>query len=697
MNKYILVSVLLAVFISVKAENTTESTDTIGKDLAEIEVMGKREIHMGEYDRLYLSKQNESFGSNALDAISSLNRFITSINSTELVSKTRENVFIVINGVPADGRQLRSYKADQIKYVEYYPTTPGKYLTYTQGPVLDVIVKKKYDRLYQIYVNTFNELTYLTGINSVDATYTDSLNRVNVNYGIGYNGIRNIKAATMYDYSGITPSNNRTEINSDKGKYNSLWQWVGTTYQRYQGSHLFNANISYSWSDDESKTPAEIKYIIPGSSTSGTNNREVSQAKRSLNVDLYYRKAFGNNMLQINVVNTFGNNFTDSRISRYLEDKNDLNYDLTTNQHNTSYELTANASFSIPTSFASFAVTGFYCYSRLKQIDSNILFTPSSQSGLLYATAHKPLGNFQIFLGLGGRLLHDNTSVGEKTDLAPHAILNFGWFPQGKLSGLQGILSTNYTMIQPSLGQLTDFRSYIDRYYLQIGNPYLKSYNILAWNLNWAYYWPDGRNMINLKYRGKYYDDMILPTLFTDSDDIAYRQMNNIGNYTSNVIILTGSWYPWSFLEVSPFVDFTNVMFDTPTQKVRHNSWSYGGSVTFYKGPWTASLYANSPIKQVEGDFKNRLSPQYGASVYYQVKGWMFGLKYHYSGENDTTSGECPGFSFYTRNNTDCYKHSVSATITYSFSQGRARRHAKKGLQNTNTNDGIVVTPDKPK
>ena len=79
-----------------------ESLDTIKSfRLSEVVVKAERIIHKGDHDVLYLSNDNKKFGTNALDAVSSLELFQTAINETKLVSWDRQNVFILINGVPS--------------------------------------------------------------------------------------------------------------------------------------------------------------------------------------------------------------------------------------------------------------------------------------------------------------------------------------------------------------------------------------------------------------------------------------------------------------------------------------------------------------------------------------------------------------------------------------------------------------------
>lgn len=149
--------------------NAQESLDTIKSfRLSEVVVKAERIIHKGDHDVLYLSNDNKKFGTNALDAVSSLELFQTAINETKLVSWDRQNVFILINGVPSTAYDLRGYKGEDIKNVEFYSIAPPQYMSLTAGPVVNIVVKKRHDRSYAGYFNTSNAVNTEFGTNQIE-------------------------------------------------------------------------------------------------------------------------------------------------------------------------------------------------------------------------------------------------------------------------------------------------------------------------------------------------------------------------------------------------------------------------------------------------------------------------------------------------------------------------------------------------
>ena len=120
------------------ASQEAPADTTAARELKEVVVEGERIIHKPGCDILLLSERNRKVGVIALEEISSLNYFKTSIGDTELTSYDNKPVFITIDGVPANGTQLCSYTADQIKRVEYFAVTPAEYMSETDGPVINV-------------------------------------------------------------------------------------------------------------------------------------------------------------------------------------------------------------------------------------------------------------------------------------------------------------------------------------------------------------------------------------------------------------------------------------------------------------------------------------------------------------------------------------------------------------------------------
>lgn len=103
----------------------TSVNDTVKtRELQEVVIEAKKEIHTAEGDVIYLSKKNREFGTSALDAISSLRQFSPVLDGLKLITNDQKPVAIMINGRPSTPQDLRGYTGKEIKKVTYYPTAP---------------------------------------------------------------------------------------------------------------------------------------------------------------------------------------------------------------------------------------------------------------------------------------------------------------------------------------------------------------------------------------------------------------------------------------------------------------------------------------------------------------------------------------------------------------------------------------------
>lgn len=227
----------------------TQSDTTRIKELRELVVEGDTYLRKEDHLILFLSKENRNFGTNALDAISSLNRFKTGLNETSLTSLDNEDVYILINGVPADGTILRTYKSSDIKSLEYYPQAPAKYLAYTSGKVLNVILRKQYDRYYSGYFNLNNAVNTGFGTNQATLSYRDSLNMVTLNYLGDYRKVDDIEM-----HSNFFRTDKFASGFDENKQYKGALLKISAMYQRFVGYQLFNANLSFTGNRRKEKT-----------------------------------------------------------------------------------------------------------------------------------------------------------------------------------------------------------------------------------------------------------------------------------------------------------------------------------------------------------------------------------------------------------------------------------------------------------
>lgn len=654
-------------------------------NLNEVVVKGARTIAKGDHTLLLLSKRNREFGTNALDAVSSLGLFRTKIGEKELISFDNRQVFILINGIPATALDLRAFKADEIKNVEYYPTVPAQYMTVASGPVANIIMKKRHNKLVSAYIDTNNAVNTGFGTNQVNLTYADSLNQVKVNYFTDYRNIGNIHLDSYYDYG----EDNKTSYKGSDNRYRGIYQYVQTSYQRFQAKHLLNVNLKYILNPRKQTYSSEIEMYAPNI-LKGTNEDKLESNSHSFVADLFYRYSIGEKRsLAINVVNTL------SKSSSYHFFRQDFpaypSMDFLTDDsiRNRTYSFISNAVYSAPLLGGSFNAGAKYEYLYLKQNYLNANYRATTHTEFFYTGIYWTHKGMTFYPTAGFNLSKQTTTSGSNHVTLPYLRLYSDWWGKNKWQGFTIQLTTQVKMKSPTSGQLTTSKTYTDRNFISMGNPYLKQYWQWTTKLQLAYFAPNNNNQVVLQYTPQYSHRPFVPILFKDND-ATYSQPGKIPHIFEDELSLFGSWYPASWLEISPYFEYHHSAFNTPSQKTRFTYFRLGGNITLTNNKWALILSANSPTKEVSGDLLIRGSAQYAVSFQYKHKDWAFGAKWNYSACNDYVKGLCTDFSYKENKDWKSLHSLIRLTATWSFSKGKARRHLRKTLHNENTDDGLT-------
>ena len=89
---------ILILLLSLSVNLMAQKTDSIASkvDLNEIVVTARKTTLKGDHELIFMSDKNRSFGTNALDAVSSLAQFKTDINASNLLSADRKSVYVLI-------------------------------------------------------------------------------------------------------------------------------------------------------------------------------------------------------------------------------------------------------------------------------------------------------------------------------------------------------------------------------------------------------------------------------------------------------------------------------------------------------------------------------------------------------------------------------------------------------------------------
>ena len=685
----LLLSLCFAVNTSAQvAEN--DSADA--KVLNEVEITADNYIHKDGYDLLLLSKANREFGTNALDAISSMSRFLTSLNETKLFLWDRSEVFILINGVPSTAEELRTYSGNDIKNVKFYSVAPPQYMAFTSGAVVDVIIKKRHDMLFSGYFNTVNAVNTGFGTNQANLTFRDSLNQVKVDYFVDYRNIGSIDKDARYEYSPSTYSQYR-----ERQRYKGAYHRVASSYQYFSGKHLFNTKVSGLFDGGETKASGTRTLSMNESATLNSSRSLLKSNSRALSLDMYYGYTFDNGSLfAVDVVNTFGKSYSESSLNSYIPDT-DINNSVFSRSDNDSYSLIATGMYVSRMLGGQFSAVSRYEYKRLKQQYLENIYKPYNHDEFVNVGMYWRENNMTFMPTLGLTILKQVDQSDSFTTALPYLRLYYDWWPQGKLKGLTFQVTLNRQGLAPSLSMLTGAPSYMDYYYYSTGNPDLKNYSTNTAMFSIAYFAPNSQNYISfIAWMG--YSDKPIASTIDYSGNNPILMPKNINYSFDNFFSLTGSWYPFPWLEINPYIELNGAKSSTPSHRTNMYYMRYGGKLAFHLSNWEFVLAANSPTKEFDGDLYLHGSPQFAATVQYKYRNWAFGGKFNYSGHNDFTRSLNSDFKYQETFEWKPLRELVRLSVVYSFNIGRSRRHSDKYLNESDDVDALnkYNTPRKP-
>jgi hypothetical protein len=666
-----------------------EKPDTLKQVyMEEVVVKADKIIPKGNHLLLFPSMENKKFGTNALDAISSMDLFLTSINDTSLFSYDRKEVYLLINGVPSTAYELRSYKGDDIKNVEYYTVAPPRYMDLTEGPVVNVIVKKRHSSSFSGYANTSNAVNTGHGTNQIDLTYADSLNQFKLGYLIDYRNVHGISDNSDFTY----PNGNQSHYSGDLN-YRGEYHKITASYQRFQAKHHFNARLT-SIIDPRREYEDRTGTLNFGKTNiSGMGEELLKSHSTSLAIDLYYRYLIKKNKLfAVNVINSFGK--SDSYSSQDFESENgqsDNDYDVSSRFDNRLYSLTMNSYYTSSLWGGTFDAGLRYDYKRLRQVSNGVRYEPNTTERYFLNAGGSWIWNKSVSFvpAIGLSVLNLSTYAISRHTTSPYLRLYTDWWGKGKAKGTTAQLTLWTRCVPPALGNLAEGISYIDPWLVSTGNSNLKSALRTSANLVLGYFVPNSKNNIHLNITPMYAHNQI-GTMLVERDGILTLQPQNISNYWNCEMSLSLTWYPTKWLELSPYFEYYTWDFDTPTQSVRFNYRRVGGRMVVYMNNATLILAANSPTKQYDGDILTRGSAQYSANFQYRIHNWSLGIRCNYLGHHEYDSVSLSSFGYRADKDWGRLHYLTRVTATYSFSVGHSRRQARRLMNEQDINDGLT-------
>lgn len=675
LRRYISLCFSLAHITLWAADNDTVPSSPY--ELKEVVVTTDTYINKDGYEVLFLSNKNRNYGTNALDAVSSLSRFITSINENKLLSWDRSEVFILINGIPSTATDLRSFKGKDIKNVEYYQVAPPQYMGLTNGPLINVVLKKRHDRLYSGYFNTSNALTTGFGTNQIDLSYTDSLNQFKVGYFVDYRSISDISSYSTYDYG----LNGATSYNDAQKNYSQYHSLLGS-YQYFRTNQLFSAKLTLTYQPSDETSSGDINTISIDEQQIFHNNYFLKTNYKAAALDLYYNYFFKNNSLfAINIVNTLGRSDSESAInSPVLGSVKSLT-------NNRSYSFVTNAFYASRALGGNYTIGSRYEYKQLIQDFSNTHIMPASHNEFLNAGISWSKNGMSLVPAVGLNLLSQSNGYTSRFWALPYFRVYADWWGSGFFKGVSVQMTLLSRSQAPTISLLSEAYSFKDYHFITMGNPDLKKFCDNSAKISFVYFVPNRKDQIVFTAQTAYIDGAIGSTLKKSGENIILLPVNL--NHTFNSRFdLYGSWYPLSWLEISPYLEYYIYRYQASCP-VKATYFRYGGNIAASFDNFALVLNANSRTMEYDGDLISKGSMQFAATVQYKIRNWSLGVKYNFSGHNNCTYAVTEGFRFIENLDWKPLHYLFRLTATYSFSIGRSRPHSQKFINESGDDSGL--------
>lgn len=663
-----------------------EKADTVSeRKLDEVTVTAEREVHEGGGKvKMYLTAVDRNFGTNALDAVSHMSRFTPRLNESGLRSRTNKDVLILINGVPSDGYDLRSYKGSDVRYVEYYEFAPAQYAMLTQGPVVNVVIKRPHEMLLTGSLSTNNAVMTGMGTNQLDLAYRDSLNQVKIGYLIDYRDVHNTSQTATYDYGTFG-----TQYNMN-GRYSGTYNRIDASYQRYTGNRFFNVRLQVlPDAGTEHQSGSGRLYSGDMPSLSGSRDTWMRSNSTSYSADLYYHIRFGTkHLLAFNLINSYGRSYSGNSVWQSfagLDGAND--YDGSSELRNKVYTLVGQATYTLGSSFQ---VAARYKYSKMSQRAIDDRFTASSNDACLYGEymfgdkEHR----WSVMPKLGVYYRSQETFSGSSDRVYPHVSV-YGYYMPPEIKGLTLQLYAMMFNSRNSLSDMTAGVSLRDQWFVTSGNPALKTSYFYYGQFIAGYNSPDGKWSVMLTDTPGYTHNPVV-TLFGKTANLYVMYQGNIRESFRNVLEASVRYKVLPWLELAPYFELHTFRYTMPgSGRISDDYPRFGGSVTVSSGAVSASISANSRTRGYAGDIIKSGSAQYDATVIYKYRNCSFGASYNYVVHNERTEGISNVMHFKEISNWKPFNYLVRLSFTYYFSKGKARSHDNRLINSNETDTGL--------
>ncbi|MDE7343310.1 MAG: TonB-dependent receptor [Muribaculaceae bacterium] len=671
--------------LSVADEQTATQLD-------EVEVLADALQTYGDRDEMYLSSYNCKYGVNALDAISSLPRFIPQINGHELLNEQQDVVNILINGRPGTSQEVRNLKGSDIVKVIYYTNAPAKYAGIYGGAVANIIVKKPKELELSGNLNAFSALLAAQTSDGASFTLRTPSTYINADYAFFYSDRTDLERSTCYDYGALRDSYSSLDPHIRTLSNNASLSWQYDT-----GGHTLYAKFKYSGSTSRQGIDYTLLESTRTSEIEGTRNDRSHQVSDRFSLDLYYSYLFsGGQQLMINAVGTTSKNSNDDTRTQTTPPESAYSSYLYSSLISARVNsLIGDITFTSPL-WGGEASASVWAYHRhIHQNYSNNFFPDlpninlSDDNNLLasadYSRSFGPL-YAALNLSFSDYITRDaSEKIHHQFSFLPRLNLSYLLSKAVTLRFLGNVSCTTYGTASQNLN-----RQLIDTYYFKENIPYRENTDKYTAIFSADIKLCTGRLLLSPSISYDYIKNYYINYIYREADYFLQRPYL-VPDVHSFDYTFSAMWMPIEGLQLRPIVRGSYRDIKIPGGNSRHfdNHALLYGSYMF--GQFQISGNLQTPRYTHDGISTSYHGWSGGIEIYWIRDNLYAGLSYHYNGDTLWNSMEVPGFTQRTQSINKAFRYWIGMSIGFNFHSGSLRHSAtrQKSLNHAETETGL--------
>lgn len=693
LNWIILFNLTFLFHLTTISKTKYESSDSLANDstshiLKEIVISASKTKIYPDHDEMILSPENIKFGTNALDAISSLPLFISKIAGEELLNLQNAKVNVVINGKPSEYSDLMAYSASQVKNVKYYPFTPAQYSLYYNGPVIEVTIKHPDNRFFYssnrsqtAFDSPSNHpLNFYTNNEITQNTLMDQTNLFRLEYTYNYSHQNHIFSEVVNNIGNV-----KNNYKTTNGQSRTIQHYFVINYQYNNDNTLFSFLTRFIKSPKgTSRFPMESSPSIDYENENSTRESLIDMQTTSLTSSFFFDHKFKNGLkLMLNLQGNinWANQFESLKIEN--ETSSDFFKETMTKNKNYALELNINSNkkigniiFNAKDRLSMSWLNQTYQYEKMP-----IGTTLNNTIGMGIKWIN---GNLSLDISLSYLFLHQRISSTEKqTHHIPTGVLTLGRKINDCLSLRgQGSIGTSYK----NIGKLLNNKYYDSENYYQKGNFNVKPVTNTYFSLGLNYISKNSKLSAGYTVSLTYNRNAFFQFVLKEGGDYVQTTLN-AKYYSAIGNSIYCKYSPFNWIEF--YTNLSNSIYRNPQGCKEtyiyktHNNIIFRGQIMFKLKDWNLSFNTSNKDKTYMGDQILTVPTTFGFDIGYRIRDWYFQGLWRYNSRYYQM--EMGNDDFLWRQNTrNAAKNLFAVNIHYNFSFGKPQYKETKAITISN-------------